>query len=721
MPIVTAGLLSGTLIVVVAISFATLIFGSSLPAYLGTAMGLALTGSALVTIIIALTSSYPGIIACAQDSPAAILAVVVSTLAVQLDGTPERATFVTVLVTIMLATILTGSTMLALGTARLGRLIRYIPYPVIGGFLAGTGYLLLTGGLSAMTGLSLSAATLAAHFEGTMPLRWLPGLALAIVLVVLTRRVSHPLLLAGALVVALGLFFLVLALTGTSIEQAEELGLLIGRLPDGGAWMMPPPAELLAVDWGVIAGQAPQIMTVIVISVLQMLLYSSGIEIVVGNDLDLNRELRSAGLANVVGGLAGGLPGFHVLSLTVIGHSMRANSRFIGLIAGGVALVALLAGSEFLAIFPTGILGGFLAFVGLSLLVEWIYDAARRLPAAEYAIVIVILVTVALDGMLSGVIVGVIAAGILFLVQYSRQSVVRQSLTTGTMRSTVLRGPEEEAILHEHGAGTLILRLQGYLFFGTANSVLEEVRARLADPAFPPLRTILLDFYRVTDLDTSAALSFRRMKQLAEGHSIPIALSSLQPRTRKVLAELLDEESDTPFIYEFADLDYALEWNERRLLDEHLSVLAQVNYAFEHQFARALGADVAASLARLATCRDIASGDYLVRQGDAGAELYYVESGLLSVQLEMSGGKTVRVRTAMPGSIIGEIGFYQRQQRTASIVAEEPSVVYTLTPEALEQMTREAPQAAAAIHHFLASLLAQRLSETTALLRDTLD
>src|SRR5690606_21758589 len=123
-----------------------------------------------------------------------------------------------------------------------------------------------------------------------------------------------------------------------------------------------------------------QFATLIFLSVLQLLLNSSGIELVVGRDMHLNQELRSAGLGNIAGGLLGGLPGYQSLSITLLGHWMRSNSRVIGLTAGAVTLAAIFLGGDFLSIFPNALVGGFLIFRGLGLLAEWVYDAARRLP-----------------------------------------------------------------------------------------------------------------------------------------------------------------------------------------------------------------------------------------------------------------------------------------------------------------------------------------------------
>ncbi|APR75663.1 Sulfate transporter [Minicystis rosea] len=129
-----------------------------------------------------------------------------------------------------------------------------------------------------------------------------------------------------------------------------------------------------------------------VLAAISVLLNATGLELATEQDLDLDRELRVTGVANVVLGLVGGVPGYLSLSESTLNHKVGAKSRAPGLIAGGLSLLALLAGPATLAYFPKPILGGLLLFMGLSFLLETVYDAWFRLPRLEYGLVILILV-----------------------------------------------------------------------------------------------------------------------------------------------------------------------------------------------------------------------------------------------------------------------------------------------------------------------------------------
>jgi SulP family sulfate permease len=116
----------------------------------------------------------------------------------------------------------------------------------------------------------------------------------------------------------------------------------------------------------------------------------------------------------------------------------------------------------------------------------------------------------------------------------------------------------------------------------------------------------------------------------------------------------------------------------------------------------------------------IENGRYLMRQADDSDSLYFVESGKLAVMIEGEGGAQMRIRSVNHGTI-GEVGMYIGLPRTASVWAEEDSTVYRLAREDLARMEKEHPELASAFHKFIARRLAQRLANTTEVLREVLD
>src|SRR5262249_35787841 len=146
---------------------------------------------------------------------------------------------------------------------------------------------------------------------------------------------------------------------------------------------------------------------------ISVLLNATGLELATEEDLDLDRELRVSGLANVVAGVFGGVPGYLCLSESTLNYKAGGRTRVPGLVAAALCLLAVFAGTRALAHFPKPVLGGLLLFLGLSFLLETVYDAWFRLPRGEYLLVILILVVVVMVGFLEGVGVGIVVSSFL--------------------------------------------------------------------------------------------------------------------------------------------------------------------------------------------------------------------------------------------------------------------------------------------------------------------
>ncbi|MBN2122986.1 MAG: SulP family inorganic anion transporter, partial [Deltaproteobacteria bacterium] len=219
------------------VSFASLVFSSSCPEYLAASVALFLLAGCVLSIIIASLSSYSGVIAMIQDVPVAVSGLIALSLAGMLTDTDPQTLFANIFAAIALSTLLTGACFLLLGTFKLGNLVRFIPYPVMGGFLAATGWLLFKGGLQVSTGIGFELLHPVAFFQRID----YPQLACAVVfgvgLLVLTRRFPASMLVApGTILGSLVLFLLAAGLLGYSTEDLGNHGWLLGPLPDQPLW-----------------------------------------------------------------------------------------------------------------------------------------------------------------------------------------------------------------------------------------------------------------------------------------------------------------------------------------------------------------------------------------------------------------------------------------------------------------------------------------------------
>lgn len=701
LPILLAGLLIGALEVAVATSFATLLFNGEMAGYLARGVGMALFSAAISIAITSLLTSYPTIIGGNQDAPAAIMSVIAATIAAL--AAPTEVRLATIVIAVVLTTSITGIFLSGLGMFRLAGLVRFLPYPVAGGFLAGTGWLLVTGGIGTMAKVSFSILDPSALFEPGRLIYWLPGLVLAILTLILSGRIRHPLFMPAVIVTIATGFYLMAVASGASLVELSEKGWLLGPFPGGRLWQPISSAELAAVDWRALIPQLPNIVGVVVITAIALLLNASGLELSMKRDLDLNREMRVAGVANLVSGLGGGMVCFIQLSFSVLADKLGGASRLTGLIAAAVCGVTLWVGGAALGRMPTLVFGTLLIYLGLSFLWEWVIDARTRLPRVDYAIVLLILVVIAAFGFLQGVVVGIIATIVMFVVSYSRTSVVKHELSVASFKSRVTRNAEQRALLDTLGEQSYILQLQGFIFFGTANSLLERVRERIRRA---PARHVLIDFRQAIGLDSTALLSFIKMQQLAHDSGFVLVLSGLSPALMKQFNR--GGLSAEPGILQFADdLDHAVEWSEDELCRSAADdTLPRTLAAYLMALAPETPAErIVGYMERI----ELAAGDRLIDQGAESDDLYFIESGQVTAQLESADGPPMRLETMHGGRIVGELGFYLGTRRSAAVVADEPSVIYLLSRDTLARIEQDAPDVALALHRIIIHLLGERV------------
>ena len=706
---VIGGLVVGVVVVIVAISFGALVFSGELADFTSRGIGFGLLAAAVLGAVVALGSSFRGMVATPQDSPAAIMALIAASIAAALPITaPREQVFATVVVAVALTSVLTGVFFFALGSFRLGGLVRFIPYPVIGGFLAGTGWLLVKGSFGVMADVPLGFNQLSVLLQWELVRRWLPGVILGLLLFFLLRRFSHALILPGLLLASVGAFYLLLLASGTPVAEARDQGFFLGPFPEGGLWRPLPPALLADVEWPLIAGQAGSLAAILIVGVVALLLNASGLELAVERDVDLDRELRLGGFANVLAGLGGGLQGFQTLSLSALGHKLCAESRVVGLVSAGLCAGTLALGGSVLSYFPKPSLGGLLLFLGLVFLVEWLYDAWFKLPRGDYFVVLMILLVIGTVGYLESVGVGIVIAVVLFVVNYSRIDVVKHALSGGDHPSNVDRPRRHRRLLQEEGDQQLILELQGFLFFGTADNLFQQVRRRSSDAALAALRFVVLDFRQVSGLDSSAVLSFVKLKQLAQSQGFVLIFAHCSGEIRDQLEKGgLADDGET--IHSFPELDRAVEWCENQILLAGGADLDGEVRPLQETLAEALPGLDPELMARYFERQEVEAGHYLMHQGEDPDDLFFIESGQVTVEMELEDGGSLRLLTIGAGSVVGEMELCMGQPRAASVIAERPSVVYRLTGATLERMEAENASVATAFYKHVSRLMAERL------------
>jgi len=712
MPTLGRDLLSGFIGAMVqiayCISFGALIFQEPIAA--GFPLGLAalLMGTVVTGVIVALTTTLSPATG-GPDTPAvAVLSVLAGSIATTLlaSGVSNDVIVVNVLIAITVSTGISGIFLYGLGALRCGRWLRFVPYPVVAGFLAGSAVLMIAGGAEVVTqtNLTLSPTSWGRLYSPAYVPQLGVALLFALLIGVLRRWISPylalPVAFVGILVVLDVILFWAIP------DEIRRLWFM----PSFGTLTLWWPLSFITrpdIHWGVIARNAGDIGALSLITAISMLLDVSSLEVARQKSADLDKELRTNGLANIVAGVFGGMGGNLSLNGAVMLEESGAVTRWGGVFVALTCAVILFAGANIGAYVPKAVLGGMLAYLGAILLIE-VWESPVQLSWVDWTFGIAIMLVICNFGYLQGVGLGVVVACLMFALSYSRVGVVRRELTREDFSSNIERSREQFLLLQREGKRIHELWLSGFIFFGSSNVIFERIKQIIEQQQDKPLEYVVLDFSRVSGLDTSAALSIAKLRDFCDWHSVALAFSGFNEGVRNCFERMRFFTKDR--LHQVFDTrNEALEWCEEMLLMHHEVGVASTQ-TFETWLASEVG--VQADVVRLKAyldCHELQEGEFLFRQGEPSDCIELIASGCLAMTVDDEQGRPIKLRRMTGHTIVGEMGFYRYAPRSANIIAEEHTVLYRLSTKSLERMEREDPETATAFHLLIIRLLSERL------------
>ncbi len=699
-PALSVGLISGLVVLVRGISWGVIVFSGPLAPYSSQGTSVVLFGSFAACLVVALTGSYRGTIS-ALPAPCVVMLVAISST---LDAASD-ALFMSMVATLMLSALAGGVGFLLIGRFRLADLTRFIPYPVAGGFLAGTGGALCLAALVLM-GLSLDRQPLPALLNLTVVWNWGPGIAYGLGLCLATARWKSFWILPVSFVLAAVSYHLSLPVLGISGDEARAAGLLFRGTTEGALWPAFGLGDVARVDWTAVAGQIPNMLALILVTLLCLVTGVGGLELAANRELEWNREFRAAGLANLVAGLGGGPPGCLITSNTVLSHLFGAETRLTGLVVAGVVGGALLFGQAVLQLVPVPLLGGVLLFTGLRMMNDWLVASRSRLPRTEYAIVVLIFVAITFFGVLEGVAVGMAVTTAFFVVRLSRMELIEARFSARERHSNKVRPVPDRAILRAEGEGVHAYRLRGYLFFGSAYRLADRLRQSLRNDPHPSC--ILLDFKAVSGLDFSAINALGRVMHAAYAAEARVVLSAASAQLKSELAHGLPPPVYDNLVWE-PDADRGLErcediviaaWraDPGREKSRRGALLERVTDDMERQLDRqVLFENLVHDLRDWLEPREYAVGEALVTLGDPQHGLQLLTAGRASAY----DSRGARLYQCGPGDVIEPQGAFGAHSATRATVADEPCRAMLLTPAATAWLEEHEGQLSLRLYRYL--------------------
>jgi SulP family sulfate permease len=551
-----------------AIAFGIIVYSPLGSQYAGKAAVAGMIGAVALGLIAPLFGGTPRLITAPCAPAAAVLAVFVGQLVKDGAIPVEAIPFYVALVALF-----AGLIQFLAGRFGGGKFIKYIPYPVVAGYLSGVGFLILLGQLPKLLGLP-KGFTL---WQGVLqPMVW-SGTSICVGLVTMAAMFLAPRFLKLIPAAMVALFFGIGAYFAMAVLNPDLLTITNNRLIIGPISASGMDAFRTAVSqWSHLElfNAKDFLMILVLFLTLAVLLSIDTLKTCVILDVmtqsrhNSNKELMGQGLGNIVSALAGGIPGSGTMGPTLVNLASGGQTRLSSVFAGVFAGVVLLLLGKLMAWIPLASLAGVLIVIAFRMLDKNSLQLLKHKSTVfDFLVILAVVISAVSMSLIVAAGVGIAMAIALFLRDQIRSSVIRRKFFGTQKFSKKRRVTEELSLLESHGKGTIICELQGQLFFGTTDQLFTELEPHLAKCSF-----VVLDMRRVQSLDFTAANMLRqihnRLKE-KQGYlvlaSIPMNLPSGQ-NVKKYLASLGFTETGMNLKF-YPDLDSALEWVEDEIIN----------------------------------------------------------------------------------------------------------------------------------------------------------
>ena len=615
-----------------------------------------------------------------------------------------------------------GAIQILFGALRVGTVVKFVPYPVVAGFMCGVAVLIVLAQVPHVLGVPPSVLrTPGLGWIGAVqPWTAVVSLATAGVVFVAAPRSRR---VPAALVGLLGGTALYYALRVTVADAA--LGPTVGTLPtslplptalDGAFLLLGTPAAAKHL-FALVTSAA----VIAIIGTLDSLLGAAAIDNITETRHRANRELVAQGLGNVASALFGGVAIALSPAQAIAGWRAGGRTQATSYVSSAALLTLMVGGAHVLSELPIAVLAGIMLVVAWNLVDTWTRSLLRRLVAnvrdrfAWSNTAVVVLVAGAMVGInfVVAVIAGIFLSMALFIAAVNR-SLVRAVHDGAARPSRRVYGSGEEERLAPLRTRIKLIELQGALFFGNTERLSTQVEAlaRAAD-------YVILDLRRVTDIDATGALVLEQLVKRQQAAGVHVALAGITPKGRRGTALIA---SGTFLSHEtrrwFVDADRAIEWAERRLLREGEHGPRREIALEQLALTSGLDAEELELMRELLKRQELDPDEVLFREGEPGNRLYVLARGAVSIVVHGSDGADSRLVTFAPGSLFGETALFDGSERSASAIAAEDAVVYSLSRTTLTALAVTHPALANKLLFNLGRHLSGRLRQTTVSLRE---
>ena len=432
---------------------------------------------------------------------------------------------------LMVATLLAGVMLIALGVFRLGTVIKFIPYPIIVGFTSGIAVTIFTTQIADIFGLRFGGEAIPGDFIGKWMLYarhfdtvnwWNAGVSvLSIAIIALTPLFSKkvPGSLVAIIVVTVGVYFLKMYAGVTEIDTIGDRFSIQSQLPG---------ASVPALDWEAIQGLFPVAVTIAVLGAIESLLSATVADGVIGDRHNSNTELIAQGVANIVSPIFGGIPATGAIARTMTNINNGGRTPVSGIVHALVLLLILAFLMPLAKYIPMACLAGVLVVVSYNMSGWRTFKALLRNPKSDVTVLLITFFLTVIFDLTIAIEVGLLIACVLFLKR------VMETTEISVIRNEIDPNLESDLVVHEEHLmlpqGVEVYEINGPYFFGIATKF-EEMMAQLGDR--PKIRIIRMR--RVPFIDSTGIHNLTHLCEMSQKEKIHIILSGVNEKVHAAL------------------------------------------------------------------------------------------------------------------------------------------------------------------------------------------
>jgi len=663
------------------------------------------------------------------SAPCAPAAAVLSAFAIEMVRQGVSPTSIVLMLTVL--GILTGVIQILIGFLGVGRLIKFIPYPVVSGYLSGVGLIIIGSQLPKLVGAEDDARWYHVLFS---PEHWdWRGLVIGGSTILAMFFSSHLFRKIPATIVGIvcgALAYLGIAAGDEGLRQLADNPLVIGSLGATGEGYV----ALITDRWyqigelklSQVAGLVSSALTLAVLLSIDTLKTCVVLDQLTRSRHDSDRELAAQGLGNIVASAIGGMPGAGTMGATMVNYSSGSKTRISGAVEGLMTVAAALVLGSFVAWIPVAALSGVLIVVGIRMIdTDPLRFLESKSTVVDFSVVLAVVGVALTVGLIAASATGVILSIMLFLREQVGGTVVRRKSFVGERSSAWYRPEHEMRILDKKGHSAIIFELQGSLFFGTAQQLYRTLEPELATTEY-----LILDLQRVQSVDITAAHMLNLVRDVLAERNVPLLLSNVRERlpngrNLREFLELAGLRGDEKHVFYMPSMEAAIEWVESRLLDERENADEDEQPPLELHEIELFKGSKPDTLVDLEACLDKKSwkaGETIFSCGDPSNDLYLIRKGEVKIVGTVGrGGSMKHIATYGRGDFLGGQAFLDNRQRSNDAIAITDCDMYVLSLEKFNYLADEHKRIALVLMTKLARLLSIRLrhvNEELTLLQD---